>query len=86
MKEGTLEDARALAISRWQSSFPFDLEAEQWDAIFAKFDVRDILQSINFAKTTRTQTPATVYSRFMASLKRLSEQRSPVWPPADCKQ
>ena len=78
-----VQQARELAISRWQSFFPFDLEQSQWDSLFAEFNHRDILQSITFTRSTSNRAPAVIYDRFMASLKRLNEERNPSWPPLD---
>jgi hypothetical protein len=76
MTPGSLEQARALAVERWQTFYNFDLEPSSWDSIFEQFHPCDVLQAIKELKLTRSKVPSVIYERFCIVLERLAAGRA----------
>jgi hypothetical protein len=72
MTGGTRREAIELAQRRWAAIHSFDLEAEQWQALFSQYPAGVILEAIRGTQCTRDPRPERRYAHFMEILARLT--------------
>jgi hypothetical protein len=90
MQQGSVEQAIELAKVRWAAIWPFDLDADAWETLFAEHRATDILQAIKQTRQTRAKDPAAVFQSLLYWLGRLERERAEkenlTWPPSDIQR
>jgi hypothetical protein len=85
MNQGSVEQARALAIERWGKLHDFDLDEQTWDRLFEAHPPGEILEAIRKTKFTHDRRIEAAYSSLVYWLESFKKSRlnRGTWPPPD---
>ena len=75
MNQGSVEQARALAIERWGKLHDFDLDEQTWNMLFEQHRPGEVLEAIHKTKFTRDKKIEAVYQSFLYWLKVVESNR-----------
>jgi hypothetical protein len=85
ISQGSIAQARALAIERWRRLHDFDLDDQTWNLLFEQHRPGEVLQAIHKTRFTHDKHVEAVYQSLMYWLNVLESDRlsKSVWPPSD---